>query len=591
MGFMAGFGPAFGEAFNKGLDRQQKKADDMFKMQFQKYLEDEKDRKEQDRKAGYAIQQAQKLVEETGQPPEVVGRIASDLQAGVSYEQMRKSLEEGKYTVSSTSAGMKVSDEPVTQASATSPVDPRDQQTQDAFSKGVQEKVAIPGGNVQTGTNTSTPPTGVSSNVSTPSAPRPQGPAGSKFRQVSEANIKKIAEATGEDPAEVRRKMTSPYESPIQKLQNPNLKISYVRSVAAGKDFVDRAKAIYLAEQYRAVGDEATAKKYDAMVQAHVLDDQLTLSAKEGQAMFIVRDPETGQITHTPGRRGQDGKIIGPDNKQYDYVRDVGKEEEAVWREFGADNKDLSEFNRKQVDLASMYKTADRYFALLGDDSLSLTTTGKVSQVIDRIKREAENYVKLASSATSSPDTETNFRKLEGEIDGAIKSGAIKDVADRTSLLNSLKTIMMYRAGALEGQSARDLSDKDVARMETIIQSSTDPKVVKQQIAEFLAEKTNEIKSSELQFNQNNRRISMLNSVYKYSPITETVTDFDTFMKQSGAAGAYENVNSAVGSAVKTGPTTGAVSTPTSKAEYDALPSGAKYQHPSDPPGQYRTKK
>lgn len=33
------------------------------------------------------------------------------------------------------------------------------------------------------------------------------------------------------------------------------------------------------------------------------------------------------------------------------------------------------------------------------------------------------------------------------------------------------------------------------------------------------------------------------------------------------------------------------VAAPTSKAEYDAIPKGARYQHPDDPPGTYRTKK
>jgi hypothetical protein len=42
---------------------------------------------------------------------------------------------------------------------------------------------------------------------------------------------------------------------------------------------------------------------------------------------------------------------------------------------------------------------------------------------------------------------------------------------------------------------------------------------------------------------------------------------------------------------VKASASKGKVPAPTTKAEYDAIPKGAKYQHPEDPPGTYRTKK
>ena len=39
MGFMAGFGPAFADAFNAGNERRAKRKDDMFKLTYSEFLD------------------------------------------------------------------------------------------------------------------------------------------------------------------------------------------------------------------------------------------------------------------------------------------------------------------------------------------------------------------------------------------------------------------------------------------------------------------------------------------------------------------------------------------------------------------------
>jgi hypothetical protein len=58
----------------------------------------------------------------------------------------------------------------------------------------------------------------------------------------------------------------------------------------------------------------------------------------------------------------------------------------------------------------------------------------------------------------------------------------------------------------------------------------------------------------------------------------------------AAAAGAPAAAPGAAPRAGKAAPR-GKVPAPTTKAEYEAVPKGAKYQHPDDPPGTYRTKK
>lgn len=97
MGFMAGFGPAFSDSFERGNERNAKRRDDLFKITYSDFIDRRKQKEEWEREDAKAARKAEALLENSGVDPRAYPHVYKQVQAGIDDTVILNDLRTGRF--------------------------------------------------------------------------------------------------------------------------------------------------------------------------------------------------------------------------------------------------------------------------------------------------------------------------------------------------------------------------------------------------------------------------------------------------------------------------------------------------------------
>lgn len=484
MGFMAGFGPAFADAFNASTERSQKRADDDFKMAYQRLLANDKERKEMTTKSGYAVTRAEAIAAAKGIPPEAVPGLADLILSGAGQSEI-DNYASGSFEVTNTKDGAKVG-EKITPASATMPVDSRDQQTQDAFQKGVQDKVAVDKQVPMAGT-------GAPKEGSFPAQPtqaaqaQPQTPVLSpEMTRRRDAAYRRLAQQEGVTLDEIKRRMESPASSAnaIDRLRNPNLSVKYVPKPPEIKSLVDNTveeAALRLAQVKRRGGtpEEIAEAEENLNILRSVRAEEFITKANaeagvynEGGAPMNIFSPDGKYLRTEVVRREPDGRggFININNAGQQIPDGIARpispnEQQARQRITASLEQPLQELGKKQAAAKGLIRTSGILINLVENNpNVLLDWQPSLERWFDKYGREVGALLESVAKTNNAGQVVTDPAEIS-RLQGFVNS--FKDDSSsegQKALFEAQRAIAAYQYAGIFGQKGSGVSNADVER-------------------------------------------------------------------------------------------------------------------------------
>lgn len=554
-GFMSGFGPAFGEALNKSVDRNEKRKDDMFKLTYSKYLENKKERDTQAKADAYAIQRAEHIASVTNQSPEAVEYIARQLRAGTSETQLMKDLEGGaKIQVVQTPDGPKVTGDKVTPASATAPVatDPRDAQTEDAFSKGVEEKVAIE------------KPSKAPVNIPGPAQPTQVAQA-SRPQQAAEARnpimerrmlqaYERIAQVEGKTVEQVRKEMEASSTSPIDAMSKPGRTFTYTPGRPERKAITDNTleeAAIRRVQLRRQGAPEAEIAEADENynILKSLRADELIQKANAESGMYQpggmgvnVFSPD-GQYLRTDYLVREGDQWIDPVTSQPvtdGRVVPISKQEQEEKNEIKQSlQKAIPELNKKRTGVTNMLQTVNQMKTIAEKDSRVLT------QLTPNVFQEGEHWIYEGATAVKaikdnlaagSTVAEAELSRLEAfrqrlEKEGGDTLGALK------GMFEVQQALLAFQLAESAGQGGRSLSDEDRKIFANMVNQTITPDRFRNNMSNLILPRIHSVDEEGRLIYDSDQYLNAFKTNREYTPAEFKYQSFEERLKNSQVDG------------------------------------------------------
>lgn len=537
MSFMKGFGSAFSTSFENERSRREKRKDDLFALTYENYMKRKSDFDSAKAEDSKMVTRAKSLATDHQQPPESWTAIYERLKSGESEDYIVKQLKTGKYAITQNGTQTTVSPSPIAPPAApAAPATPTVPVAPAAPGLGAPAPTLVPAAPDPAAPVVQPAPAApVAQPVPVPA--KPDNIFQRMRTAVQEKNrndaMGRVADVTGTSVDDVNRTLTEKYAAG----EYDTSKIQFTPGSPA-IEFTTQAEAIFLRDQAVAQGKPDLAKQYQKMVDSHSLAQDLKAASDNGQTMFIVRDPDTGVVTHKSGQRNAQGVFDPISNKTYDFVRPVGKQELEQWYKLAADTKGLPEFKEKQAQIASVYQLGAEMFDILDANRDALSVSGTISLTVTDLVKNVDAVLRTFGTASKDPKSKeaaaAELKAMEDKVNQSFATGVIVNQADAKALLEAKLKLAAYRVGAVEGQTGKDVSNADFSRMYDIIRvSGTNPKLFAEQFKSYMEGLENQLNSQAEGFN-NSATSNVIKSIDGYVPVVEVATNFDEYLKRVG---------------------------------------------------------
>lgn len=595
MGFMAGFGPAFSDAFNAGNDRRAKRKDDLFKLTYSEFLdrrEKYEKKKESDSKL---IGSAKTLARDLAGNEEYWPKVYDWLQSGMSENTILELIQNGEFETAPTATPevqdigppeeVQMADNGLANPTAEMPAAQSDvaQMAMPEQDSGMMGKL-FPG---------------------MAQAKRDRD-INSSLDQVSQVSgmkreeIDQIMKGTGntvktDSSGIVYKRKPTPVEP--DKINTPEE--SWIEQTHAQREYdlnptaTNEVRLQKANDRVRALKDLQVIKE-ESRARAD--------AAKEGRPYgffsakrFDENGNMVGSVLVKPSNDGfeTDGGQFVPKNQiklwQKDEQDDYKKLASATAK-IGTDHvkrgsgvKDLLYTAKDMSDIVAQSKGAvlgQRTAGLAGlatDWAQELTT---IKQVLtdDNVANDAEAGVKLSD--------------LDRTIQGLLGKN-ITDLATQRALLDAKATIFAYKLGMAMGQEGRALAETERMVFQRLADSGSNPEKFNQNLANLVSDQVRSFDSSSADLNNYNIEVEAFQRLYGWKePPFQTVPTFGELMvKEPELKQAYDYfkpfMNTASGAATPQDQSGAQPVQVKSVEEYNSLPSGTSY---IDPNGKRRIK-
>lgn len=531
MGFMAGFGPAFSDSFERGNERNAKRRDDLFKITYSDFIDRRKQKEEWEREDAKAARKAEALLENSGVDPRAYPHVYKQVQAGIDDTVILNDLRTGRFEFNDK------------ETKTPEGVDPESEATPESDPMAAQMS--------ESGMNPAAP----AAPAAAPESPVPQengfnlGKLFPKFRPGGRAErdrnraLEATAGAAGTTVEDVQGTLTGTGYTPPD-IDTTGIKFT---PAIAGGDFVPMAEAHFKMKQAQANGNVAQAAHFEGMIKSHDFANVMEEAAKNpgGFSLWVVQDAE-GKQKHVVGKQTENGILDAKTQEVLQPIRPIMEEEEKRWKELAAGSETITQYKKKQADLASAYALGDELTQMADAAPEALTTVGTVTTGIAAIAREIDAAISLIAKTGATPETMAELKKYEDQVTKMALSPGVKDAAEIRALMDAKIKLASYRFSATEGVAGRDRSNLDIQRFDQIVRASKDPEVFKKNLASYLGLAKDQIDVEGRQLNQFNEVIGALESQYGYSPVDSVVPSFDEFWDATATPGskAYSNLES-----------------------------------------------
>ena len=449
MGFMAGFGDAFATSFENSRDRRAKREEDEFRMTFDEYTKRRDEKMKYDREDAKYAKQAAGIAQRAGvDDPKAVAWLYDQIKVGTDPDTLLKEIRRpgAKFisTASETAPSTKAKQTELQQQMSGSGLAP-DQPTVDTQTPAPEEK-------------------GDFWSKLFPGRKSPQARA----KELTDANIGRIAQVTGQDPSEVQKIMTGDYQS-----QNPFPDSGQV-TFTPGKEevkFLDADESRWRRDQETPGSAEWLV--YDNMLKAaqkQVEQEELTKADPLHKGLpYIVEDPATGKLKRQIGIRRGD-QVVDSNGNPLKVHHQESEEEQRLGLELEKLKPEAEKARAATAATVSLYKQGGELMDIAQANPIVLTSVGDFTQWVDGMSSEAKAAYTILKSAKdlNSPEVKRAFDQL----DSALSKYGIDKIAADKSLFDSKLLVMSYRAAAAEGQGGSKTSEKDFTRIHDILSSS-----------------------------------------------------------------------------------------------------------------------
>lgn len=611
MGFMAGFGSAFSQSFENARARTAQREDDIFKLTFSQYLKNDEARKEAEKKDALAVKQAKAIAELVPgvNQKAAVAQVYKMLNAGMDQETILEELRKPGVQLDFSKEVRENKQSLEAQTDAVTAPGPSNQKEE----------------NRQVAEQTGEAPKRWNDNFlgglfGSPYSKGGLGQQGSKEQRAFDKAQTQIAHSTGTTREQVQKTLRGVTPPPgidtTGLVFTPGQTITKDEISTLNSAMIEQAQAQYDLQNNPSPAAEERMRQADIRVEALKRAKMIEANAEllatgvvvPGQQVKVIT-PD-GKVTYKMATRDQNDQIVDAMTQEpiQGQVVPLGEDELEEYSKLAKDISESSnEYQAKVSALSSVMRAAGDMGSLVDQTggSVLATRTGNLAQWAQGMGADMSNIVQMyenlkSSGNTVGADEETNYKveEMEQRINGMISQG-VNDIGTARALYEAKVKILAYKLAAMEGQDGRNLAETERKLFEDLASGGNSPQKFNQNMANIIFSRLDDLKSDAAMQNNNNIQIEAFQTRYQWPeppfPIARDPEELilaDPKLKAVHDRFAPHNTLGirSSGSPLATPQSPGQMGTPEavtprSRAEYDALPSGTLYVHPSDPPG------
>lgn len=464
MGFMAGFGPAFAKSFGDARERSDRKADDLFKIKYERAIKRQDEISAYEKEQSKITRAAEALLERSGKPKELLPWVKKQVQAGMGADTIASDLEKGKFDFKPAGANPPSAAPVVDAPFPPAPVD--DQMSATGMSPAPTAAAPVP-------QEEQYQPSGLDGLFG--------GRVGKMRKEMHSLRPKtatqkadaRLAEALGQTPEETNAMMTQPYETETDASgitftpPDPVAEPDPINDVTTAKIELDAAR-------------ESTDQKRIAIAERRY---KSILAGKEIEAEFEAR--KTGAVVP-----GSPALLISPDGKIMGDVR-VSRNKEGILVDLAGNPveengqtvipmsedeinartnlaKDTKETRETWIKKSTNIKSAIRTYATMtdivetGGEEVLAPMTASISESLGRWAVDANAAIREVQKAVGSKGELPEFgfdalRSAETEL----MNGDMTDLGTQKSLMDVQRAMFAYYLAASVDQDGRNLAEPE----------------------------------------------------------------------------------------------------------------------------------
>jgi hypothetical protein len=470
MGFMAGFGPAFAESFNSGMERRAKKKDDMFKLTYNEFLTRREKYEEQKSEDSKRIRAAKTYARDFAGDEKLWPKMYEWLSSGLNGDDIQELIAGGEFEMASPSAEL---------PSTPEPAQTEDAQMMDAglSSPSVTnspsgDPTSVAGATQATGPAPQAPINPLESQAGFMDKMLPGMAAKRDARRIGEVE-QQVMDITKSSREDFDKIMRSDFNSPVMQAA----KIKYTKKKTPEPDKFNTLEEALL-EQMHAMdsGDPGRIDIADRRVKILKSAEAFKAQKKAESEGLITRDAPVNVFGpngyETTVRANQDdngqwidsitgqpvqGKVMPVSKEEYDAVQAVTKEVDKPFEEYRkSQNATISALD-KAANMNELVEMTNG--AVLAD-----ITAGAFSGAQKWIQEIAvgANYVtKTASDGGElDPKNKAWLQQQEKRLQDLLGTAG-NDLATAKGLFEVQKALLAYDIASMKGQEGRSLSEPE----------------------------------------------------------------------------------------------------------------------------------
>lgn len=588
---MAGFGPAFAQAFGAERQRSEDRKDDMFKLMYSDYIHRRDKYDDWQKEQAKQVNKAKALQDAYGQPDGSWPLIYNWINSGLDDSIISKRLAGGKLSVSTPST-------PNTQSPDQTPSAPNQETTPSTDGQMVDSGLVKPASATTTPTTSTNPATPPSANApAVTGQPQPpkqvtqhkgllsnlfpgfKGLSGNGGQSVDQRNtdysINKIATMTKQDPNTVRKIMApggvsqGTGQMDISGIQyKPGIDDQSIDGMSTKEQLqYNTVPELQILEQQATTQGKpnlaAWAHNKMELTRRYEMEKQVAVHGVPGPQIFAMVkttpqgntwirnvqgkytfNPDTGQYVPTdlrgnPIDNGGDINAVPVDEKQLEKQQELtqGQTAQAVRAYQGNINR-----------LAGTIRLVNDMNKIVQADPNVLNFGGKLAEVGVSAVRDVVGTVNtlgqvLASNKTLTDEdikkkTGMTLEQLEKRVDDLMGTAAT-NTASRAALFEAKKQLAAFQFASTQSQTGRNLSDKDYQRFLSMLQGTTDPRTWQKSIADFINTEAQSLNEQSQQINDSPESKGFTQA-YGYNMMPPVASSFDEFVNKSNDPGLKE---------------------------------------------------
>lgn len=523
MSFMAGFGQAFSESFENSRRRREKQEDDIFKMSFQKFLDNDEQRKKDEIADAGNVRKAQALsdavpgVNKKAATAQIYKMLTAGLDEDFILEELRKPGASVEFT--RVDSQEKKNLEEQTDAMLA----PGSESQKQANLQGVQENQE-----------------GQKSRFTDTFAGGLFGSPYSKRDRSAERAAQKIAEGTGQSVESVQQTMRgSPYKSG-QLIDTESVLFTPGKTPEKDEFATLNSASIELAqaEEDMKTNPSPSAQKrlqdakirIEALKNAKIFEAQAEAAAEGGifggQQAKVISPDGTVKLTYVTKSPGSDQFIDASTGEPIQgRALPVSEEERKDYIKLSNNvAKTSGEYTNKVTAMTSMMRAAGSMGELVdqtGGAALS-ERAGGIAQYLQGWGADAttvyqmyENLKNSGNTVGSDPDMTFKVQEMEKTIDQNISQG-VSDIGTARALFEAKVKILAYKLASMQGQDGRALAEKERELFEKLAAGGNSPQKFHQNMANLIFSEIDNLRSEGNILNKNNVEIEAFQGAYNW---------------------------------------------------------------------------